>query len=292
MEHFLRIVLCLLIPTFLIDSSFALECSFYLDQNKKHKCVSEENYMMNYGDKFCHEFTKVGNSKESSVKLKAWISKTRTCLQDMLIEGEKRHKWNCGKLKEFAFDVHSACYKVFGVCSLHAGDIYKVAKVIMKNDFIGDFEKEKRATMLQILNVTTSCMATKKVFSQSGDLFYNLMLKNRVRFGVKALNLLFKIIDLIPSTKKEMKRFFSIVLSSMYSGLGFENLGDNSVSKFSSVLVIENASGKESKWIEELPKSTSRQEIKVFKSIYNKNIEVEDLKKGLEAAKLLSSKSV
>lgn len=191
------------------------ECKFYVDTDKKIRCPGDSNYLLSYGYKYCSRFSELGSHKASSKELNTWISKTRICLQEMITENEKRHENRCDQLKEFAFDVHPICYKQYGVCSLGVLDLSKVAKVLVKNDFVTDFEQTKRASFMQMGNVLTSCLATSKTISSAGELFYNLYLKSRVHLASETASWALEIIDLAPDTLDAMESYFSNVISDM-----------------------------------------------------------------------------
>lgn len=192
------------------------ECLFYQNKNKDFFCEGSDNYLIDYGYKYCERFTKLENEARTSLELKSWISKTRVCLQEMIAENEKRYQVEgCKQLKEFAFDTHPICYKQYGVCNLPLIDKSKIVKLILKNDFLSDLGKEKRATFLQTINVAAKCLSPRVTISEAGEIFYQLSLKSKPTISQVSLQALVGILEASPDRIADMEIYFSKVLQVM-----------------------------------------------------------------------------
>ncbi len=230
MKIFLILLFLWMIETFALAE--VGECGFYQTKNKDFFCESSDNYLIDYGYKYCERFTKLENEETSSLELKSWISKTRVCLQEMIAENEKRYQAEgCKQLKEFAFDTHPICYKQYGVCNLPLIDKSKIVKLILKNDFLSDLGKEKRATFLQTINVVAKCLSPKTTISEAGELFYQLSLKSKSSISKLSLQAAVEIWERSPDKTSEMEVYFSKVLRAMKE----KNAGDMDSRQFFSM---------------------------------------------------------
>ena len=282
--------LCKIAPFFLISFfllfnptiSKANKCNFYKETNRKHTCPSKKNYLKNYGYKFCRHFTELEESKGVSIKLTQWILNTRSCLQEMLLESENRHKWDCATLKEFAFDIHPACYKVFGFCSLPDDDLVKVLKVILKNGLITMWLKEKRVVSMQFSNIALHCTSTKGLLDNVIS-FYTIIIENKFSNSSKAAKQSIEIIEKSPDSLRKMNEYFGEVISSIFSSSFALN---KSAAKASVYGKKENSIA--------LNKSAAKASVYGKKEnsikILSKNISMKDLKRGLKTARALAAK--
>lgn len=266
-------------------------CDFYLKKDKVIKCSLENNYLKEYGLKYCERFTALEENKTSSVVLKQWISSTRTCLQEMIEINKKRYsRDNCTQLKDFAFDVHPICYKQYGVCNLPPLDISKVAKLLIKNDFLTDFEKEKRATFMQVGNVLTSCLAVNKTISVAGEIFYNLYLKSSITLSASAAAMAVEIIDRAPDAIDKMQDYFQKVLRGMKKD-EIKNLNGQqmtAIMQSSSIQYDQSYNlSMSTNQIKPAVGFTSAQVIKIQKA-FNAKLTDEQLKIGLQVARTIS----
>ena len=270
-------------------NSTSSKCEYYQSANQKHRCPVESNYLENYGRKYCEKFTELEADAETSSKLKKWISETRSCLQEMLEESGRRHKWECSKLLELAFDVHPVCYKVFGVCDLDGLDVIKIGKVVVKNDFETDFEKTKRATMMQIANVATSCLSASQALSNAGELFYNIVLQSKARGTIQAVGDALEIIDRAPSTLKALEKYFSEIVASMASSEQGENrTSNNSVMVFSNMTSSIPREQYGSIGLMDAPSGVPNAEFLRLKNALLKGVTIKELRRGLSTARRLS----
>lgn len=205
-----------LVTFFSLNAISKNECDYYKTQNNILTCSSETNYLLKYGHKYCLAFTDLMTNTKSE-NLKKWVINTRSCLQEMIQDNSKRYAKNdCNKLKEFAFDVHPICYKESNICELSLLEKNSVLKVIMKNDFITDFGSNKRATVLQILNVGSACISKIQILSSGGQIFYDLFLKNKIALGIEGVALAVEIIDLAPTEEKKVAEYFYEILSNLF----------------------------------------------------------------------------
>lgn len=275
-------------------NSFASDqnCDFYKSKNKEFQCSGQDNYLLDYGLKYCERFTELESNEKSSKELKGWISRTRLCLQEMIRDNEKRYKnEGCKQLKDFAFDVHPICYKQYGVCNLSLTDKSRVAKILVKNDFITDFEKEKRATFMQMGNVLTSCLAASDTISSAGEVFYNLFLKSKVDITVIAVEYAVEIIDRAPDTIKEMQSYFEKVLKEMKK----DETKNVSAQQMSAIFKSGNMQYDQSFNLAIHTGSTSnqsdlnRREVIAVQAAFNDRLTLSQLKAGLDLARRLTS---
>lgn len=94
-------------------------CAFYVQCLERYYPCGKDRYALAFGQKYCQKFTKVHDSNTS---LAGFVGKTRTTLQQELIEYVNRHEGivSCQQLEDFAFHSHSSAYvrQPFGICSL------------------------------------------------------------------------------------------------------------------------------------------------------------------------------
>lgn len=264
------------------------QCHFYLEMNQQIKCGGNSNYLLNYGHKYCQQFLELELNKRSSKQLVTWISGTKICLQEMLKDNPNRYKGNCEQLKEFAYDVHPICYKQYGVCDLSSIELSRVAKVIVKNDFVTDFEKSKRATFMQSMNVLTSCMSASKTISKSGEMFYNIFLRDKVSLAVEGVMLATEIIDRAPDTLDKMEAYFSDLIAKMKSDKN-QQIKSDSVSKLSNMVGTGFDSNRNLVMNrDQLPASMEMKEFGLIQSKVNQRTTIEDMRKAVQRARELS----
>ncbi len=268
------------------------ECLFYQNKNKDFFCESNDNYLIDYGYKYCERFTKLENESGSSLELKSWISKTRVCLQDMIAENEKRYQVEgCRQLKEFAFDTHPICYKQYGVCNLPLIDKSKIVKLILKNDFLSDLGNEKRATVMQTINVVAKCLSPRATISEAGELFYQLSMKSKPTISQASLQALVEVLESSPDKIADMEIYFSKVLQVMKE----KNSGDMDSSQMFSMFkgsrmdYDENFKGTWRASPSSMREFSSSQQSK-WEQIFNEAFTDDQLQKGLRFSREFSQK--
>ena len=128
-------------------------CDFYAQKEKEAQCSKTKyDYLINYGEKYCSEFSKLKKKKKSNKKLKSWISSTLLCLQEMIFVNKKRTK-PCKQLESFAFDSHPICYKQYDVCFLGVDNLWKIIRTVEIVDYLSV------NAVIQVDNILFSCLA-------------------------------------------------------------------------------------------------------------------------------------
>lgn len=127
------------------------DCGFYLDLEKKLRCVEKANYLIDYGYPYCSKFQEKLKSW-SEKRLVSWVPKTTLCLQEALIENPKRLT-PCKLMEDWAFGTHPTCYIQAGFCSLKYSEQQRVFDVVAWSDIMGEFSE----SVAQTLRVKATC---------------------------------------------------------------------------------------------------------------------------------------
>ncbi len=113
------------------------DCRFYLNCLEDQIQCGPSGYPIGYGFKYCEKF-----SAETRLSLqgKAWMTRTRQCLQKSLLpyvnqEGDVQ---KCSQLMEDAFDSHPRCYtlKESSICHLSIPDVLLICQTIGGADLL------------------------------------------------------------------------------------------------------------------------------------------------------------
>ena len=86
-------------------------------------CTGEENYAINYGEKYCKKYDLTYHW--FSANGQAWIDKVRKCLQVALVP-TLGAGLSCEEVKRIAFRSHPGCYADNGLCDLLFTDWLKI----------------------------------------------------------------------------------------------------------------------------------------------------------------------
>lgn len=190
-------------------SAEANPCSDYLDLEKKHSCIHEGNYFIDYGYKYCHEFYR--SSRDWNKTLKDWADKTLSCLITEIKKISDK-KLGCEMIYDQAFGSHPPCYMESGFCSLKEEDRLKALDVIEEYDILSNFEQ----SIAQGLRVKSTCKWS--VITAAKTLFYVLFISSRNSSEEERMAA-FNIYEKTPEKPLQAERYISDVIKI----LGFEN---------------------------------------------------------------------
>jgi hypothetical protein len=102
-------------------------CRYYLCQNEIRGCSAKNNYLKEFGFKYCKKFLMTDQSNFTT-KGKKWLKDVRYCLMKKL--SQVSSKVSCEGLKLRAHLHHIECYYQKGFCQLAFSDRRKVLKLI------------------------------------------------------------------------------------------------------------------------------------------------------------------
>lgn len=182
-----------------------LDCGFYQGLKIWLNCPEMEanDYLINYGEKYCGRFD-LAAQNWSDQGLISWTRKARKCLQEVLIDNERRIG-KCPNLVEFAFDMHPTCYKEAGLCGLRLEQIAKIIPIIE----VADIRSQFRRSVMQILNsvacwVLATSAPERKMFDK---MFYaSRYMSQNERDKVAT------VFQDLPTSEKKRIKYFSIAL--------------------------------------------------------------------------------
>lgn len=102
-------------------------CQYYLCQNEVRGCSAKNNYLKEFGYKYCQKFLMTDRSNFTD-KGKQWLKDVRYCLMEKL--SQVSPKVSCKGLKLRAHIHHIECYYQKGFCHLAFSDRKKILKLI------------------------------------------------------------------------------------------------------------------------------------------------------------------
>ncbi|CAG8435069.1 6592_t:CDS:2 [Scutellospora calospora] len=110
-------------------------CNFYTDCLEKKFHCGNNGYPLSDGLKYCEKFTE--NMHLFSSSGKDWVTKTKLCLQESLVQIYENDSSTCSEIKQNALDSHADCYVTSGICIIPPSDWVSLLKTIDFKDLFG-----------------------------------------------------------------------------------------------------------------------------------------------------------
>ncbi|KAF0413258.1 hypothetical protein F8M41_007779 [Gigaspora margarita] len=111
-------------------------CNFYMDCLEKKFHCGNKGYPLEFGLKYCEKFSENAHLFSSSGK--EWVSKTKLCLQDSLVQVYENDSSTCSEIKDKALSSHANCYVSSGICLLPPSDWLALFETIDFRDLFGN----------------------------------------------------------------------------------------------------------------------------------------------------------
>lgn len=194
-------------------------CDFYSKAEKATQCsLNGSDYLVGYGEFYCKRFK--AESLHWSGKLKTWVEKTGSCLQEMLYDNQEKRLKPCSALEEFAFDAHPICYKQYGICDLSIEDYWRLKDLVRTIDMT-NVMKNFRRSKTQFNNVFEAC---KERFAQRvEDTFFNLLFENAYRASKNIKEMSGEVFNRAPKSQPQRDKYYRSALAILLFGNANQN---------------------------------------------------------------------